>query len=114
MLPHREEVLLEDLELFNDYWVVTERNNGLTKIHIQTWDGKEDYYLPLAGETYTVYTTTNIAFDTTKLRYVFNSMTTPSSVMEFDMANQSTEILKEQQVLGGKFDKANYLENALG
>ena len=113
VLPHRETVLLEDLELFNDYWVVTERSNGLTKIRIQKWDGSEDYYLPLEGETYTVYTTTNIAFDTTKLRYVFNSMSTPSSVMEFDMASKDNVILKEQEVLGGKFNKENYLEKRI-
>ena len=113
VLPHREAVLLEDLELFNDFWVVTERSNGLTKIRIQKWDGSEDYYLPLEGETYTVYTTTNIAFDTTKLRYVFNSMTTPSSVMEFDMVSKDNVILKEQEVLGGKFNKENYVEKRI-
>ena len=89
VLPHREAVLLEDLELFNDFWVVTERSNGLTKIRIQKWDGSEDYYLPLEGETYTVYTTTNIAFDTTKLLCHVDPMTTPSSVMEFDMVSKT-------------------------
>lgn len=110
VLPHRDHVMLEDLELFNDYWVVVEREQGLSKIHVHTWDESEDYYLPLQGETYTAYPTTNIAFNTTKLRYVFNSMTTPSSVMEFDMANQMVETLKEQEVLGGAFDKSNYIE----
>ena len=110
VLPHRDHVMLEDLELFNDYWVVVEREQGLSKIHVHTWDESEDYYLPLQGETYTAYPTTNIAFNTTKLRYVYNSMTTPSSVMEFDMANQMVETLKEQEVLGGAFDKSNYIE----
>ena len=110
VLPHRDHVLLEDLELFNDYWVVVEREQGLSKIHVHTWDESEDYYLPLQGETYTAYPTTNIAFNTTKLRYVYNSMTTPNSVMEFDMANQMVETLKEQEVLGGAFDKSNYIE----
>ena len=110
VLPHRDHVLLEDLELFNDYWVVVEREQGLSKIHVYTWDESENYYLPLQGETYTAYPTTNIAFNTTKLRYVYNSMTTPSSVMEFDMANQMVETLKKQEVLGGAFDKSNYIE----
>ena len=47
VLPHRDHVLLEDLELFNDYWVVVEREQGLSKIHVHTWDESEDYYLPL-------------------------------------------------------------------
>ena len=113
VLPHRENVLLEDIELFNDYWVVVEREQGLSKIHVYTWDESEDYYLPLQGETYTVYPTTNIAFNTTKLRYVYNSMTTPNSVMEFDMATKQVETLKEQEVLGGAFDKSNYVEKRI-
>ena len=113
MLPHREDVLLEDLELFNEYWTITERTEGLAKIRIKRWDEQEDYYLPLEGETYTVYTSTNIDFATTKLRYVYNSMTTPSSVIEFDMKDKTQTILKEQEVLGGKFDKRNYVSKRL-
>ena len=113
VLPHREDVLLEDLELFNDYWTITERTEGLAKIRIKRWDEQEDYYLPLEGETYTVYTSTNIDFATTKLRYVYNSMTTPSSVIEFDMKDKTQTILKEQEVLGGKFDKRNYVSKRL-
>ncbi|MGB1448481.1 MAG: S9 family peptidase [Flavobacteriaceae bacterium] len=113
VLAHREEVLLEDVELFKDYWTVTERSKGLAKIRIKRWDESEDYYLPLDGETYTVYTSTNIAYDTTKLRYVYNSMTTPSSVIEYDMLEKTHTILKEQQVLGGKFDKLNYVSKRL-
>ena len=113
VLSHRPEVLIEDIDLFNDYWVITERENGLAKVRIKRWDGTEDYYLPLEGETYTVYTSTNIAFNTTKLRYVYNSMTTPSSVIEFDMVNKTENILKEQEVMGGKFDKLNYISKRL-
>jgi len=113
VLGHREEVLLEDLDLFNEYWAVTERSEGLARIKIKRWEDEEAYYLPLAGETYTVYTTTNIDFDTTKLRYVYNSMTTPSSVIEFDMQDSTQTILKEQEVLGGKFDKSNYVSKRL-
>ena len=113
VLAHREDVLLEDLELFNEYWTITERSEGLAKIRIKRWDDQEDYYLPLEGETYTVYTSTNIDFATTKLRYVYNSMTTPSSVIEFDMKDKTQTILKEQEVLGGKFDKSNYVSKRL-
>ena len=113
VLPHREDVLLEDLDLFDEYWTITERTDGLTRIRIKRWDEQEDYYLPLEGETYTVYTSTNIDFKTTKLRYIYNSMTTPSSVIEFDMKDKTQTILKEQEVLGGKFDKSNYVSKRL-
>jgi len=110
LIPHREDVLLEDIEIFRDYLVVSERENGLNTIQIRPWDGSEAYYLPFDSETYTAYTTTNVDFDTTQLRYSYQSMNTPASVIEFDMKTKTKVVLKEQAVLGGKFDKANYTE----
>jgi oligopeptidase B len=110
LIPHREEVLLEDIEIFRDYLVVSERENGLNTIQIRPWDGSEAYYLPFDSETYTAYTTTNVDFDTTLLRYSYQSMNTPASVIEFDMKTKTKQILKEQEVLGGQFDKNNYTE----
>ncbi len=112
-LAHRKDVLLEDLDLFEAYWVVTERSKGLSRIRIQDWKGEKDFYLPLDGETYTAYTSTNISFKTSKLRYVFNSMTTPTSVLEYDMETGSQVLLKEQRVLGGVFSKENYTSERL-
>ncbi len=108
IIPHRADGLLEGIDIFKDYLVVSERFNGLRRIHIKRWDGAKDYYLPFGSETYSAYTSTNLDFNTSKLRYVFNDMTTPSSVIDFDMSTQSKTILKEQEVLGGKFDKNNY------
>lgn len=64
--------------------------------------------LPFDNETYTAYTTSNIEFDTTILRYGYNSLTTPASIIDFDMVTQIKEVKKEQEVLGGTFDKENY------
>ena len=113
MIPHRENVLLEDIEIFKDFLVVSERENGLNQIHIKRWDGKDNYYLPFESETYTAYTSTNIDFDTTILRYGYQSLTTPSSVIDFDMETKSKTIKKEQEVLGGKFKKENYTSERL-
>ncbi|GLB49831.1 S9 family peptidase [Neptunitalea lumnitzerae] len=108
VMPHREETLLEDIDIFKDFLVISERTNGLNKIRIQSWDGATDYYLPFDNETYTAYTTLNIEFDTKVLRYAYNSLTTPSSVVDFDMVTKEKTVLKEQEVLGGTFDKDNY------
>ena len=59
VIPHRESVLLEGIEIFKDFLVVSERENGLNQIHIKRWDGAANYYLPFESETYTAYTTTN-------------------------------------------------------
>jgi oligopeptidase B len=113
VIPHRESVLLEDIDIFKDFLVVSERENGLNHIHIKRWDGTDSYYLPFESETYTAYTTTNIDFNTTILRYGYQSLTTPSSVIDFDMATKTKTIQKEQEVLGGKFKKENYTSERL-
>ena len=108
VIPHRNETLLEDVSIFKNYLVIEERSNGLGKIRIKTWDGKEDYYLPFNEETYSAGVYANPEFDTNVIRYSYNSMTTPNSVIDFNMKNQTKEVKKEQEVLGGKFDKNNY------
>ncbi|RKS20487.1 oligopeptidase B [Flavobacterium endophyticum] len=110
LIPHRDDVLLEDIEIFKDYLVIGERSNGLNKIRIMPWNGKEEYYLPFGSETYTANISTNPDFDTQILRYSYQSLGTPSSVIDFNMKTKEKEIKKEQQVLGGKFDKNNYIE----
>ena len=113
LIGHRKDVLLEGIEIFKDYLVVEERSNGLNKIQIRPWNGKGEYYLPFSSETYTAYTTTNVDFDTEILRYGYQSMATPSSVIDFNMRTQEKKVLKEQEVLGGKFDKNNYIEERI-
>ncbi len=108
VLPHRQEVLLEDVEIFKEFLVVSERNNGLNKLRIMKWDDSEDYYLPFDNETYTAYTTQNPEFDTKVLRYGYNSLTTPPSVIDFNMETREQEVMKEMEVLGGNFNKDNY------
>jgi len=108
VIPHREDVLLEDISIFKEHLVLEERSNGVNLIRIKKWDNSEDYYLPFDEETYSAYVYSNPDFDTDVIRFGYNSMTTPSSVIDFNMTNQSKEIKKEQEVLGGQFDKNNY------
>lgn len=108
VIPHRKDTLLEDFSIFKDYLVLEERNNGMNKIRFKRWDETEDYYLPFDEETYSANVYGDSEFDTEIIRYSYNSFTTPSSVIDFNMRNQSKEIKKEQEVLGDKFDKNNY------
>jgi len=108
MMYHRDDVLLEGVDIFKDYLVISERSNGLNKIRIMRWDKTDDYYLPFSSETYTAYASRNPEFDTKILRYSYNSLTTPASVIDFNMDTQEKTVLKEAEVLGGKFDKDNY------
>ncbi|AUC81298.1 S9 family peptidase [Lacinutrix sp. Bg11-31] len=108
VLPHRKEVLLEDIEIFKDYLVVSERENGLNKIRIISWNGEEDYHLAFDNETYTAGLGNNPDFNSNELRYGYNSLTTPSSVIDYNFKTKAKTVKKEQEVLGGEFNKNNY------
>ena len=112
-IPHRDDVLLEDIDIFKDYYVISERTNGLNRVQINRWDGANSYYLPFESETYTAGVGRNPDFDTEILRYGYNSMTTPSSIIDFNMRTKEKEVKKEQEVLGGKFHKDNYKEKRI-
>ena len=113
LLQHRKEVLVEDFELFDQYWVVNERENGLSRLRILRWDQSEDYYLAVEEETYSLYFSYNPDFESTRLRYVFDSLTTPTSVIEYDMLSQEKTTLKTQEVLGRDFDPSHYRSQRL-
>ncbi len=101
VIPHRDDVLLEDFDIFNRFLAVSERTEGLVKIRIMSWDGKEDYYIDFGEPTYMAYLSTNLDFDSDKLRYGYTSLTTPNSIYDFDMQSRQKELLKQQEVLGG-------------
>lgn len=113
LVPHRDDVLLENIEIFKNYMVLEERSNGLNKIRIISWDGKQDDYLPFESETYTAWGSTNVDFDTDWFRYNYTSLSTPTSTIEFNMKTREQKVLKEQEVLGGSFDKNNYEEKRI-
>ena len=90
VLPHRDATLLEGVDIFKDYLVVSERTEGLNQIRVKRWDDAEDYYIQFPDPAYSAYVGANPDFDTKQLRYGYNSMTTPSSVFEMDMVSQAT------------------------
>ena len=107
-IPHRQEVLLEDFELFSDHYVLTERHNGLTRIFIASWDSNDGYYLPFESETYVAGCSANPEFNSSKLRYVFNSMTSPYQIRERDLKTGEEVVLKEGVVLDPHFNPELY------
>ena len=108
-ISHRQDVLLEDIDLFNNHLVITERKTGLRRIEIRPWKGGNSHYIEFEDEAYSLYSSTNLETNTNKFRYSYSSMTTPNSVIEYDMNSKEKIILKETEVLGGKFDKNNYV-----
>ena len=108
VIPHREDVLLESFELFNDFLVLEERKDGLIQIRIIPSDGSDEHYLDFGEPAYLSYIGMNMEPDTQVLRYIYTSMTTPNSTFDYDMVTREKTLLKQEEVVGD-FDSANYV-----
>ena len=113
VIPHRDDVFFQGYELFEDYLVITERKNGLRELRIKAWDQSQDYYLEFKDPAYVAYTTQNLDFDTNLLRYGYASLTTPTTVYEYNMKTKDQEVLKQDEVMGGAFSSDNYMSERL-
>lgn len=113
VIAHRDDVLLEGIEIFKDYLVIEERKNGLTEIHVKRWDGSADYYMEFQDPAYTAYTGYNPEFDTKVMRYGYSSLTTPNSSYDFDLESKERTLLKQQEVMDPKFAPENYTSERL-
>lgn len=107
VIPHREEVFLEGLEIFKDFLVVQERKEGLIHLRVMDQRSGEEHYLDFGEPAYTAFISINPEFDTPLLRFGYTSLTTPRSTFDYNMQTREKILLKEQEVLGG-FDKSNY------
>jgi oligopeptidase B len=108
VIPHRDNVLLEGLEIFSSHLVLEERVEGLTNIRIKSWNDSEDYYLEFNDPAYVAYVGSNPDYDSPILRFGYTSFTTPGTTYEHGFETKVRTQLKQQKVLGGKFDSANY------
>ncbi len=106
VIPHRSDVLLEGMDIFNDYLVLSERKEGITNLRIRPWKGGE-HYVDFGEKAYLAYTSVNMDFDTEILRLGYTSLTTPNSTFDYNMKTKEFKLLKEQEVVGG-YDKTQY------
>ena len=107
VIPHRDDVLFENYELFDNYLVADERIKGLTNLRIISLADGSEHFVDFGEETYTAGISINPNPNTTLLRYSYSSLTTPGSVYDYDMAARTKTLLKQDSVLGG-FDSNNY------
>ena len=107
VIPHSEERFLEGVDLFKEHLVVSERINGLIALRVKPWKG-EEHNIQFNDPAYVAYTTSNLDFDTNILRYEYTSLTTPSSVFEYNMDTKEQVLLKQEEVLDPEFSTSNY------
>ncbi|MEZ4964113.1 MAG: S9 family peptidase [Saprospiraceae bacterium] len=107
VLPHRESILLSEFTVFKDFLVTEERRNGLAQIHVIRWSDMSDHYIETGEPTFDCHLDNNPEFDTGNLRYVFSSLKTPPTTIDYEMATRAKTVKKVAPVLGG-FDPKNY------
>ncbi len=112
VIPHRKDVLLEGMELFNDYLVLEERVNGIRQIRVRPWKGGDGHYIEFGEDAFVAYTETNPEFDTDILRIGYQSMTTPNTIYDYNMKTNEKTLLKQEEVVGD-FKSENYQSERL-
>ena len=107
-IKHRKNVLLEGVEVFNDFFVITERENGQRRFNVISNKNGESHYIDFEEEVFSAYSSVNSEINSKTFRYGYSSMTTPNSTIEYNLIKKTKTVLKEAEILGGKFDKNNY------
>ncbi len=101
VIPHRQDVLLEGIELFDNYMVIDERKDGLSNLRVIDQTSGDEHYLNFGEPAYAAYISTNAEFNTKTLRFGYTSLTTPQSTFDYDMETKEKTLMKQQEVVGG-------------
>jgi oligopeptidase B len=107
VIPHRADAFVQSFEVSTHYLAVNERSGGLLKMRVKAWHGSQDILVDSSEPAYTMTLVETPGIDSSKLRYVYTSLTTPRTTYDYDMRSDHKELMKTDTVLGG-FDAANY------
>jgi oligopeptidase B len=107
ILPVRADVMLNDIEVFQDFFVLVERENGLPQLTIVNYSSGEKKRITYPEPVYTAFVQVNREYKTNKLRYAYQSLVTPPSVFDYDVEKNTSTLLKQTEVPGG-YDASKY------
>jgi oligopeptidase B len=111
-IPHRDSIMLEDVDLFDSFFVACERESGLPRLRVAGFTGAGPEFassveIAFPEPAYSAHPHINRVFATTTFRYAYQSLVTPSSVYEYDVASGASTLLKQLEIPGG-FDRTLY------
>lgn len=112
VIAHRPDVLLEGIEVFDNFLVVDERKAGLTNLRVIDQKSGDEHYLDFGEPAYMAYISVNPEFKSEWLRFGYSSMTTPSSTFDYNMKTKEKVLKKQEEVVGGH-DPADYITERL-
>ncbi len=101
VIPHRSDVLLEDVEVFKEFLVLTEKELGRVQMRVINRETLDAHLIPFDESVFSAESGDNFEYDTQTLRIDFESMTTPETVLDYDMSSKQLTIVKQDVILGG-------------
>ncbi len=107
IVPHRSDVLLENIDVFDDYLVIQERERGLRQLRIINKVTRDSHYIVFDEDAYTANIGINREMSTPVLRFNYTSLTTPMTSYDYHMEAREQTLVKQQEVLGD-FDPDDY------
>lgn len=107
VIPHRSDVLLEDVSEFKDFLALQERKDGLPQIRIKSLQSSEDHYVDFGEPDYIAIIIGGHEYESKEVRYFFSSLVTPDAFFDYDTKTRDKN-LKKQIEVGGGFDASNY------
>ena len=112
VIAAREDVMLEDVEIFQSFAIAVERSNGLPSMRAMFFDdagsfNAESHVIQFPEPTYSAHPHVNREFATDEFRYGYQSLVSPSSVYAFNVRSGESRLLKELEIPGG-FDRSRY------
>jgi oligopeptidase B len=112
VVAHRPLVMLEEIDLFRGFWVMVERDKGLLKLRVTDFATGGHHYVAFDEAVYSAHPSLNAEYDTATFRFEYESLVTPRSWYEYDVAPRTRRLLKQQPVLGG-YDPGEYASEAI-
>jgi oligopeptidase B len=106
-IDHTPGLRIGRLTFFANHLVVSEREGGLSYLRVIDMRTKQSHRIPADEPDYALGLSSNPEFDTSRVRFTYQSMVTPSSVYDYDLETRERTLLKRQEVLGG-YDPARY------
>jgi len=108
LIPHNEKVLIQGFDLFKNFLAINERKDGLTQVHIINTKNNDAHFLAFDEPAYSAGIGFNPEYNTDVIRFNYTSLTTPSSVFDYNMKTKEKKLIKQQDVLG-TFSKNDYI-----
>jgi oligopeptidase B len=106
-IAHRPAVKIEAVDLFAEHAVLSEWENGLQQLEVLDFKTRTPRRIEFPEPVYSAELTGNREFNTSVVRYSYDSLVTPESFFDYDMNTGKSTLLKQTEVPGG-FDRANY------